>query len=101
MGENDRFGRGRVSGGILVAVVVSVLAALPSGGLTAASRTVVASQDDRGDTTESLRAELQHGTAGSARFATRDATGAVTFIGGSKDRPLQRSSGDDMSTIGR
>ena len=58
-------------------------------------------RDDGDGRDATLRAELQEAANGSARFAVRDSSGAVTFVGASAAHPLQAGSDDSLSTIGR
>ena len=62
--------------------------------------------DGSGDSDKTLRAELDASAGGAARFAARQASGGVTFIGGSAENPLQApvaaaDGGGDLSTAGR
>jgi hypothetical protein len=62
--------------------------------------------DGSGDSDKSLRAELDASAGGAARFAARQVSGGVTFIGGSAENPLQApvaaaDGGGDLTTAGR
>ena len=96
---------GRRTGCVVAcACAAAFLGGVVSTGPTATARGGAVARDDDsggGDRSSALRAELQAAADGSARFAVRDSSGAVTFIGASADHPLRAGSDDSFSTIGR